>query len=97
MLIREGLKKCMLERSCILIKYNYGNETFSLQPITKKDILKADKKLLSNKACIPAKIIKNFANCYCEKLKNIFNKWFQENKFPGLMKKGETTPVFLKS
>ena len=45
---------------------------------------------------IPAKIFKNFANCYCEKLKNIFNKWLQENKFPGLMKKTEITPVFIK-
>ena len=55
-LIREGLKNFMLERSCILIKYHYGNETLSLQPINKKDILKADKKLSSNKACIYLKL-----------------------------------------
>ena len=33
-------------------KYNYGNETFSLQPISEEEILKAVKKLPSNKGRI---------------------------------------------
>ena len=66
----------------------------------KEDILTAVKKPPSNKAyianVIPAKIIKSFANCYCEKLKDIFNKCLQENKFSYLMKKNEIITVFKK-
>ena len=52
------------EESCVLIKDHYGNETFALQPISKIDI--------------PAKVIQNVADCYCEKPKDIFNKCLQE-------------------
>ena len=45
---------------------------------------------------IPAKIIKSIANCYCEKLKDLFNKCLQKKKFPDLMKKPEIIPVYNK-
>ena len=37
---------------------------------------------------------KNFPNFYCEKLKDIFNKRLQENKFPGLIKKRNHLQIF---
>ena len=60
--------------------------------------LRLSKKPPLSKTCIskntPTKNIKNFAICYCEKLKDI--KCLQENKFPDLMKKVKFTPVLTK-
>ena len=33
--------------------------------------------------------MKQFANCYCEKLTNILNDCLKENRFPNLMKVSE--------
>ena len=56
----------------------YSGESFSFKSINKDDIIKAVKKLPSNKASesnyIPVSIIKNFTACYCEKLASIFNE-----------------------
>ena len=75
------------EESRRLIKYYHENKTVSLQST-----------LPSNKACIlnkiSVKIIKLFSNVYFEKLKGIFNKFLQENKFPDLLKKVEISPAF---
>ena len=66
----------------------------------KQNITEAVKKLPSNKALIsndiPILIIKNFANCYCEKLASSFNNCLKENKFPNLMKIAKIGPVFKK-
>ena len=40
--------------------------------------------------------MKQFANCYCEKLANILNDCFIENRLPNLMKTAEISPVFKK-
>ena len=40
--------------------------------------------------------MKQFANCYCEKLKNILNDCLKENRFPNLMKAAEISLVFKK-
>ena len=40
--------------------------------------------------------MKQFANCYCEKLTNILNDCLKENRFPNLMKVAEISPVFKK-
>ena len=40
--------------------------------------------------------MKQFANCYCEKLKNILNDCLKENRFPNLMKAVEISLVFKK-
>ena len=37
-------------------------------------------------------VIKQFANCYCEKLTNILNDCLKENRFPNLMKVAEISP-----
>ena len=42
-LIFNGQKR---EESCRIIKYNYGNETFLLQPVSKEDILNSKKAFL---------------------------------------------------
>ena len=87
--------------NCRLRKFHYGNETFSLQPISKEDIFKAVKRPSLNKACISndirGKIIKNFASSYCEKLKDIFNKCLQKDEFPNLIKETEITSVLKNS
>lgn len=44
----------------------------------------------------PLKQYQKLANCYCEKLSDVFNKCLQENKFPVLMKKVEIISVFEK-
>ena len=73
-------------------------ETGVFKPVSKKDIIDAIKKLPSNKASIsndiPVSVMKQFANCYCEKLTNILNDCLKENRFPNLMKVAEIRPVF---
>ena len=70
------------------------------KPVPKKDITHKIKKLPSNKASIsndiPVSVMKQFANCYCEKLTNILNDCLKENGFPNLMKVAEISPVFKK-
>ena len=94
----KGLKKFMLERSCMWIKHHYGNETFLLEPITKKGYAYSwQKTSLKQSVCfndILEKNFYNFANCYCAKLKNIFNKWLDKDMFSGLT---EIAPVFYKT
>ena len=86
------------DESCKLIKENYDGESFSFKSIYKDDIIKAIKKLPSNKASvsnnIPILIIKNFGNCYSEKLANIFNNCLKKNKFH-LMKIDKISPAFI--
>ena len=75
-------------------------ETGDFKPVSKKDITDAIKKLPSNKASIANNILvsvmKQFANCYCEKLSNILKDCLKENRFPNLMKVVEISPVFKK-
>ena len=75
-------------------------ETGVFKPVSKKDIIDAIKKLPSNKASIsndiPISVMKQFVNCYCEKLTNILNDYLKENRFPNLIKVAETSPVFKK-
>ena len=75
-------------------------ETGVFKPVSKKDIFDAIKKLPSNKASISndtlVSVMKQFANCYCEKLTNILNDCLKENKFPNLMKVAEISPVLKK-
>ena len=40
--------------------------------------------------------MKQFVNCYCEKLTNILKDCLKENRFPNLMKVAEISPVFKK-
>ena len=66
-------------------------ETGVFNPVSKKDIIDAIKKLSSNKASIsndkPVSVIKQFSNCYCEKLTNVLNDSLKENRLPNLMPK----------
>ena len=75
-------------------------ETGVFKPVSKKDIIDAIKKLPSNKASIsnyiPVSVMKQFVNCYCEKLKNILNDCLKENRLPNLMRVAEISPVFKK-
>ena len=75
-------------------------ETGGFKSVSTKDIIDAIKKLASNKALtsndIPVSVMKQFANCYCEKLTNILNDCLKENRFPNLMKVAEISPVFKK-
>ena len=68
--------------------------------VSKNDIINAIKKLPSNKALIsndrPVPVMKQFANCYCEKFTNILNDCLKENRFPNLMKVAKIGPVFKK-
>ena len=41
-------------------------------------------------------MLKQFADCYREKLTNIVNDCLKENRFPNLMKVAEISPVFKK-
>ena len=69
-------------------------------PVSKNGIISAIKKLTSNNASIsnkiPASVIKEFANCYCEKFTNVLNDCLKENRFLNLMKVSEISPVFKK-
>ena len=88
------------EESCWLIKGHFGNGSFWFKPVSNNDIISAIKKLPPNKASvsndIPISVMKQFANCYCEKLTNILNDCLKENRFPNLRKVAEISPVFKK-
>ena len=77
-------------------------ETGDFKPVSKKDIIGViqKQKIPSNKASIsndiPVSLMKQFANCYCEKLTNILNDCLKENRLPNLMKVAEISPVFKK-
>ena len=71
-----------------------------MNAVSKNGIISAIKKLTSNKALIsndiPVSVMKQFANCYCEKLTNSLNDCLKEDRFPNLMKVAEISPVFQK-
>ena len=77
-------------------------ETGDFKPVSKKDIIGViqKQKIPSNKASIsndiPVSLMKQFANCYCEKLTNILNDCLKENRFPNLRKVAKISPVFKK-
>ena len=77
-------------------------ETGDFKPVSKKDIIGViqKQKIPSNKASIsndiPVSLMKQFANCYCEKLTNILNDCLKEDRLPNLMKVAEISPVFKK-
>ena len=65
------------EKSCKKIKENFGNETFSFETISKKDVLNLIKQLPGNKATvsndIPVSVLKESVSAYYEKLTDILN------------------------
>ena len=75
-------------------------ETGVFKPVSKKHVIDAIKKLPSNKASvsndIPISLMKQFANCYYEKLTNILNDCLKANRLPNLMKVAEISPVLKK-
>ena len=45
---------------------------------------------------MPVSVMKQFANCYCEKPANILNDCLKENRFPNFMKVAKIGLVFKK-
>ena len=88
------------EESCKKIKENFGNETFSFETISKKDVLDWIKQLSGNKATvsngIPVSVLKKSVSAYYEKLTDIFNNLIRSGTFAEILKKSEVTPVFKK-
>ena len=88
------------EESWRLIKEHFGKGSFSFKSVSENGIISAIKKLSSNKTSIsndlPVSVMKQFAKCHCEKLKNIFNDCLKENSFPNLMKIAKIKPAFKK-
>ena len=88
------------EENCKKIKENFGNETFSFETISKKDVLNLIKQLPGNKATvsndIPVSVLKESVSAYYEKLTDIFNNCIRSGTFPEILKKSEVTPVFKK-
>ena len=86
------------EESCKKIKENFGNETFSFETISKKDVLNLIKQLPGNKATvsndIPVSVLKESVSAYYEKLTDIFNNCIRSGTFPEILKKSEVTPAF---
>ena len=88
------------EESCKKIKENVGNETFSFETISKRDVLNLIKQLPGNKATvsndIPVSLLKEYVSDYYEKLTDIFNNRITDGTFSEMLKKSEVTPVFKK-
>ena len=86
------------EESCKKIKENFGNENFSFETVSKKDILDLIKELPGNKATgsndIPVSVLKESVFAYYEKLIDIFNNCIRSGTIPEILKKAEATPVF---
>ena len=82
------------------MKERFRNGSSSFRSICKNDNISAIKKLPLNKASISndkaVSVMKQFGNCYCEKLTNILNDCLKESGFPNLMKVAEISPVFKK-
>ena len=82
------------------IKENFGNENFSFETVSKKDVLDLIKELPVNKATIsndiPVSVLKESIFAYYEKLTNICNNCIRSGTFPEILKKAEVTPVFKK-
>ena len=75
------------------IKENFGNENFSFETVSKKDVLDLIKELPGNKANgsndIPVSVLKEFVFAYYEKLIDIFNNCIRSGTFPEILKKAE--------
>ena len=86
------------EESCKKIEENFGNETFSFETISRKDVLDLIKQLPGNKATvsndIPVSVLKESVSAYYEKLTDILNNCIRSDTFPEILKKAEVTPVF---
>ena len=81
------------EESCKKIKENFGNETFSFETISKKDVLDLIKQLPGNKATvsndISVSVLKESVSAYYEKLTDIFNNCIRSGTFLEIFKKSE--------
>ena len=88
------------EEPCKKIKYKFGNETFSFETVSNKDVLDLIKQFPENKATnlneIRVSVLKKFISVHYEILTDIFNKRMKISTFPKLLKKSEVTPVFKK-
>ena len=88
------------EGSCRLIKMHFENVSFAFKQASKNDIVSAIKNLPSNKVSIsnniPVSVMKQIANCYCEKIVNILNNCLKGKRFPNLMNIANVSPVFKK-
>ena len=88
------------EENCEKIKENFGNENFSFETVSKKDVLDLIKELPGNKPTvsndIPVSVLKESVFTYYEKLIDIFDNYIRSGTFPEILKKAEVTPVFLK-
>ena len=77
------------EESCKKIKENFGNETFSFETISKKDVLDLIKQLSGNKATvsndIPILVLKKSVSAYYETLTDIFNNCIRSGTFPEIL------------
>ena len=83
------------EESCKKIKENFGNENFSFETVSKKDILDLIKELPGNKATgsndMPVSVLKESVFGYYEKLIDIFNNCIRSGTIPEILKKAEVT------
>ena len=77
--------------SCKKIKENLGNENFSFQTVSKKDVLDLIKGLSENKATvlndIPVQVLKESLSAQYEKLTDMFNNCIRSGTFQKYLKK----------
>ena len=79
------------EKSCKKIKENFGNETFSFETISRKDVLDFIMQLPGNKATVSNDIsvsaLKESVSAYYEKLTYISNNCIRSGTFPEILLK----------
>ena len=67
------------------MKEHFRNGSFSFKPTSKNGIISDIKKLPSNIVSITndilVSVMKQFLNCYCEKLRNILNDYLKKIGF----------------
>ena len=77
------------EESCKKINENFGNENFSFETVSKKDVLNLIKEFPEDKANvsneIPVSVLKESISGYYEKLTDIFNKCIRSGTFPEIL------------
>ena len=74
------------------MKENFGNENFSFETVSKKNVLNLIKELSRNQATvsndIPVSVLKESISAY------IFNNCVRRGTYPEILKKAEVTAAF---
>ena len=97
--VKNAIDKYKNHKSIIDIKkHTYGVETFNFKPVSNDDVLRYMKKMNTNKSPgydnVAPIFLKKAAYELCDTFRGSINMSIKMCKFPELLKRGETTPIY---